>query len=195
LSGPLSGGCCSPLGSSGGGGGAVLSVFGRDGNVVALAGDYDTDQITNTSGVAGTTCSDALDTLAAAVAGGRLRFYGNWAATAAPAIALARAITRLGTYDTNLPRGEWVAPYTGTFTFTLTYRAVVPLVTDSIAVTVMKNSIATALALTVTPSTTSGQASASLAVTLGDGLSLRVVQTATEAQAAWNGQFSLVAVS
>lgn len=52
----------------GGGGGAVTSVFGRVGAVVAQTGDYDSDEVTNVSGVAGASVSDALDTLAAAQA-------------------------------------------------------------------------------------------------------------------------------
>ena len=51
---------------SGGGGGAVDSVFGRAGNVVALAGDYAASQVTNDSGVAGADVAAALDTLALA---------------------------------------------------------------------------------------------------------------------------------
>lgn len=49
----------------GGGGGAVSSVFGRTGAVVAQTGDYDSDQIDNVSSVAGASVSDALETLAA----------------------------------------------------------------------------------------------------------------------------------
>lgn len=63
MSGPLGAGCCGPLGG-GGGGGAVDSVFGRTGIVVAEDGDYNTDQVDNASTVAGTTASDALETLA-----------------------------------------------------------------------------------------------------------------------------------
>ena len=47
----------------GGGVGAVTSVFGRVGAVVAQAGDYDSGQITNASGVAGATVTAALNTL------------------------------------------------------------------------------------------------------------------------------------
>jgi hypothetical protein len=50
------------------GGGAVDSVFGRVGVVVAVTGDYDSDQVDNVSGVAGASVSDALDTLAASIA-------------------------------------------------------------------------------------------------------------------------------
>jgi hypothetical protein len=43
--------------------GSVLSVFGRAGAVVAVSGDYDTDQVDNASSVAGANASDALETL------------------------------------------------------------------------------------------------------------------------------------
>jgi hypothetical protein len=43
--------------------GAVSSVFGRTGDVVATAGDYDSDLINNVSNVAGSSVSDALDQL------------------------------------------------------------------------------------------------------------------------------------
>ena len=49
--------------SSGGGGGAVTSVFGRTGVVIAVAGDYNSTQITNSSGVTGAFVTDALNTL------------------------------------------------------------------------------------------------------------------------------------
>lgn len=48
------------------GGGAVSSVFGRTGAVVAAASDYDASQVDNDSGVTGATVADALDTLDAA---------------------------------------------------------------------------------------------------------------------------------
>lgn len=45
------------------GGGLVDSVFGRVGNVVAVTGDYDSDQVDNLSSVSGASVSDALDWL------------------------------------------------------------------------------------------------------------------------------------
>lgn len=48
---------------SGGGGGAVSSVFGRAGAVVAASGDYTSTLVTNSSGVSGATVGAALDTL------------------------------------------------------------------------------------------------------------------------------------
>ena len=51
----------------GGGGGAVASVFGRVGAVVAALGDYAASLVSNDSGVAGATVKDALNNLAAAI--------------------------------------------------------------------------------------------------------------------------------
>ena len=50
-----------------GGGGAVDSVFGRTGTVVAAASDYDASQVDNDSGVSGSTVADALNALDAAI--------------------------------------------------------------------------------------------------------------------------------
>jgi hypothetical protein len=57
---------CAFAGSSGGGG-AVTSVFGRIGAVVAVAGDYAASLVANDSAVAGAFVSDALNALAAAI--------------------------------------------------------------------------------------------------------------------------------
>lgn len=54
--------------NSGGGGGAVSSVFGRSGAVLAVSGDYDSDQVDNASSVPGASVSAALDALAGASA-------------------------------------------------------------------------------------------------------------------------------
>lgn len=50
-----------------GGAGAVASVFGRTGTVIANTGDYAASEVTNDSGVVGTSVADALDTLDAAL--------------------------------------------------------------------------------------------------------------------------------
>ena len=49
------------------GSGLVDSVFGRVGAVVALSGDYDSDQVDNVSSVTGTSVSQALNNLEAAI--------------------------------------------------------------------------------------------------------------------------------
>jgi len=49
--------CCD---GGGGGAGAVSSVFGRTGAVVAALSDYDASQVDNDSLAAGTTVADAL---------------------------------------------------------------------------------------------------------------------------------------
>lgn len=51
-----------------GAGGAVSSVFGRSGAVVAAAGDYAASQVTNDSVVAGLRVDDALDALLTGIA-------------------------------------------------------------------------------------------------------------------------------
>lgn len=51
--------------------GPVGSVFGRSGAVVAVAGDYDTDTVTNASSVTGGNVSAALDQLDSDLAGKR----------------------------------------------------------------------------------------------------------------------------
>lgn len=72
---------------AGGGGGAVSSVFGRTGAVVAATGDYDSDQVDNVSSVAGASVSDALETLATPQAAPlRNVLYVDPSATAYPAI-------------------------------------------------------------------------------------------------------------
>jgi hypothetical protein len=47
--------------------GDVNTVFGRSGNILAVNGDYNSNQITNSSGVAGATVSAALNAIGAAV--------------------------------------------------------------------------------------------------------------------------------
>lgn len=51
---------------NGGGPGAVSSVFGRTGEVVATAGDYNSDEVENVSDVPGATVSAALEALQSA---------------------------------------------------------------------------------------------------------------------------------
>ncbi len=61
----------------------VSSVFGRTGAVVAAAGDYDASEVTNTSGVAGATVADALDTLNAGGGGAVASVFGRTGAVVA----------------------------------------------------------------------------------------------------------------
>lgn len=49
------------------GGGIIPSVFGRAGNILASAGDYDASQIENDSGVPGDTVKEALESLLATI--------------------------------------------------------------------------------------------------------------------------------
>src|SRR5690606_33723937 len=48
----------------------VNSVFGRTGVIVAVSGDYDSDEITNVSAISGVTVSDALEMLNSLIVGG-----------------------------------------------------------------------------------------------------------------------------
>lgn len=72
------------VGPGGGGGGAVASVFGRTGVVVAATGDYDGDQVDNVSGVPGASISDALDYLEANAGAVASVFGRTGAVTAQP---------------------------------------------------------------------------------------------------------------
>lgn len=56
-------------GGSGGGPGAVTSVFGRVGAVIAALNDYAASLVDNDSGIVGSTVADALDTLGTAISG------------------------------------------------------------------------------------------------------------------------------
>jgi hypothetical protein len=112
------------------------------------------------------------------------KYYAMWGPLSAPASTSARYSAETSQYP---------APFTGTFTFTLTVKVAVAMPTDSITFTVMVNGVATALTLVLAAGATSGQASASLSVTATDSIAVRLVQSATEANATWNLGMSLVA--
>jgi hypothetical protein len=116
------------------------------------------------------------------------KFLQSWGHVAAPAVAAARFFPRTGiTFASAAATGEYPAPKTGTFTFTLTARVGgTKLTTDTVACEIYKNGVATGITFTLLTTDTVKQASGSLAVIAGDGISVRVLQSATEAQAAWN---------
>ena len=63
----------------GGGGGAVSSVFGRTGAVVATEADYSLSQLSNVTGTSGSGSTVLLSTITAAATGDILSFSGgNW---------------------------------------------------------------------------------------------------------------------
>lgn len=64
--------------SWGGGSGAVDSVFGRTGVVIAQAADYNASQITNDSTVFGTNVDDALEYLASINSSEWANYVGSW---------------------------------------------------------------------------------------------------------------------
>jgi hypothetical protein len=123
------------------------------------------------------------------------KYYAMWGPLSAPASTSARysARTNSSTWVNSPETSQYPAPFTGTFTFTLTVKVAVAMPTDSITFTVMVNGVATALTLVLAAGATSGQASASLSVTATDSIAVRLVQSATEANATWNLGMSLVA--
>lgn len=166
----------------------VSSVFSRTGAVVAALNDYAASLINNDSSVTGATVKDALNTLLAAIPS-VVKFDASWGTVAAAGVATARWLGRNGSLTgvTTAPPGEYPAPIAGTFTFTLTVRVSgTKLTTDSVAFEIYKNGAATGVTLTMAPADTTKQASGLITVAVGDGISVRTLQTSTEAQAAWN---------
>lgn len=128
-----------------------------------------------------------------------IRFCECWGNVAAAAVAAGRFFgrtnTNLGT-NTTAAFGEVPFPATGTFVFTLTARvAGTKLATNSVALEIYKNGVATGITLTLLSTDTVKQASGSLAVTLGDGISVRALQSGTEAETNWNCGVAVTAVA
>jgi len=123
---------------------------------------------------------------------GTTGFMADWGTAAAPGTP-ARFIPRTnGAVTTTTPACEYPVLLTGTFLWRLSWRVSgTQLAVDSVAVTMMRNNAATALVATIPVSTLSGTASAILAASQGDGICLRLLQSASEAASAWNGNFSL----
>lgn len=201
------------------------SFNGRTGVVVSADGDYDTDQITNVSGVAGATCSAALDTLAASIASlaasdiandsivggatvkdaldnliglsaGLWVFYASWGTGAAPASVLQRFIPRTNSnLNGSAPVAEYPIQQAGTFLFTVTWRVPgTPLTIDSITIAIFINGVVSTVTSTIPPSTVSGQFSGNITVAAGDGVCVGLLQSGTQAQAAWSGCVNVTAV-
>lgn len=125
------------------------------------------------------------------------QLVGLWGALAAPGATASRYVSRLGAWGTSSNGAEFPAPSTGTRTYTLTWRVSgTALATDSVAIAIMKNGVLVGTTLLTIPAgatATGGQASLSITTAVGDGLCVRAVQSSTEAQAAWNVNFSLFA--
>lgn len=183
----------------GGGGGAVSSVFGRAGAVAAVAGDYTSTQVDNSSAVvAGATVTAALDTLAASR---QMRF--DWWNSAAPATTSARfpggrSISGLLTNARDTaPFIVPVATTARTLSFVSNFTA---LATDTVVATLQVSPVGgttfadTALTLTVPAATTPGSlitASVDVPLNAGDQLAIKLVQSGTTAQASWFAAWSV----
>lgn len=124
-----------------------------------------------------------------------LKFDESWGNQGAPGIAAGRWFTRTGANPAaTAPFGEYPCRTTGTFTFWLTARVSGTKLTENITFEIYKNGIATGIALTLTPADTVMQASGSLAVAMGDGISVRMLQAGTETQTNWHGNVNVSAV-
>jgi hypothetical protein len=117
-------------------------------------------------------------------------FMHTWGAGAAAAATTQKYFSRLNNTLASSPlSGEYPVPVAGTYTFTVTWRAGVPLTTNSVALTIWRSNasaaVATAITGTMAANTFSGQFSGSLTCAQGDGISIGSVQSSTEAQASW----------
>lgn len=98
-----------------------------------------------------------------------------------------------GTPSTNPRSALYVLPDTGTFLFTLSWAVLgTPLDIDSVLVEVYKGApgvvaVGTGLQATVPPGAGQfGQVTMSLAVALGEGVSIGLLQSGTEVENGWN---------
>jgi hypothetical protein len=127
------------------------------------------------------------------------KFNESWGNAGNSGVAAGRFFSRLsqnlGT-TTVAGAGDYPCHVTGTFTFTLTVRITVPLSSDSVTFEIYKNGLATGISLVMAPTVDfTKQASGSLAVVAGDGISVRVLQSSTEAVATtWNCSVNVSAV-
>ncbi len=118
--------------------------------------------------------------------GGPLAAMMNWGTTSAPGTTAVRYFTRTAVLNAAVSLAEYPVNATGTFTFTLTWRiSGTKMTTDTIAIAIYKNGVSTGIGSTISTSAASGQASGSVAVTLGDGISVGLLQSATEANSNW----------
>ena len=172
----------------------VSSFAGRGGAVVPAAGDYNSTLVTNSSTVAGATVSDALNTLASASPGGAT-WSANWGAVAAPATAALRFFLRTNGIvgGSNDLASFFVCGVSGTLPVTLTFTCGTALAIDSLVVQVRRNGADVAsLVVNIAPGATTGTVTATITVAKGDRFSVKLTQSASEAQAAWNGTASIV---
>lgn len=112
-----------------------------------------------------------------------------WGAVAAPATTSGRFFLRTGAaVAASSLTGTYPCAVSGSRTVYLTWNVSgTPLVTDAITLTLYINGVASALVATMGAGATGGQASATISLSAGDALAIRLVQSSTEAQAAWHG--------
>ncbi len=120
-------------------------------------------------------------------------FCMNWGTTVASSVTSGRYFIRTsGALSVTTGAAPFTCPITGTRTVYLTWSvAGTPLATDSVALTVFINGVATALTATMPPGSVSGQASGTLNLAAGDAISVRAIQSGTEAQAAWHASVAV----
>lgn len=172
----------------------VSSVFGRVGAVAAQLGDYTTSLVTNSSGVAGATSTDALNALNGQVTtlNGQVATLQSqigvvmWACLSTPAVNATRWFTRQsGTVGNTPDAGRWHAQVARTYTrIRMTSQAA--LVTDSCTFTLEVNGSPVALSVTVGPGQTNVTATGSIAVNAGDRLGMRLLQSGSESLGPWH---------
>ena len=75
---------------------------------------------------------------------------------------------------------------------TLSWAAITPLTTDSITLTLFIAGVATAFTVTMAAGAATGSGSTTLTFAGGEAIGVRLVQSSTEAQAAWNGIVSVL---
>lgn len=168
----------------------VSSFAGRGGAVVPVAGDYNSSQVNNTSGVVGATVTDALNALAAAT-----QWSASWGAVAAPATPANRFFLRsagvVGGANDNA--SFYPCPIAGTFPVTLTFACITALAVDSVQVAGRRNGVdIPGLTFTIAAGATFATITTPLVVAKGDRFAVRLLQSASEVGAAWNGAASIV---
>lgn len=159
---------------------AVESVFGRTGAVVAQSGDYNTSQVTNNSGVFGSTASDAL--IAVNASG-----LFHWGAVASSGTTANRFFLRtFATVSATETQGQISAGRACTIRG-IRVTAAVSSPTDSITFTLRINGASSLVTCTLPAGQTTVEAVGfSVNVAAGDRLSMMFAQSGTDTVSTWN---------
>lgn len=118
-----------------------------------------------------------------------------WGVVAAPGTTGNRFLLRTGAaVATTFAGGAYPCPVAGSRTVTLTWAvAGTALAVDTLTLTLVVNGVASALVAVMGAGATGGQASTTLTLAIGDNLAVRLTQSGTEAQAAWNASVIVTA--